>query len=204
MIQVVPETDSPITHQMSSNHKEGGIQATIFLKRQEPFFYHDILEDDDEERVYLTSSNIAEFFQPFFLTKDNALIMTLGVYLNILKFMKESWPEIFKAIQDKISLLKDHTYPLTLAKNVTFASDGHVVYERWFDECFFFYFESSKDGPGTKRFIHLQIQNKSIQLEPDVLFNMSYQLDPLLNILTRAGYKYPGPIVQHFQFKYAL
>ena len=204
MIQVVPEADSPITHQMSSNHKEGGIQAVIFLKRHEPFFYHDILEDDDEERVYLTSSNVAEFFQPFFLTKDNALIMTLGVYLNILKFMKESWPEILKAIQDKISLLKDHTYPLKLAQNVTFVSDGHVVYERWFDECFFFYFESSKDARDTKRFIHLQIQNKSVQLEPDVLYNMSFQYDALLNIVTRAGYKYRGPIAQHFQFKYAF
>jgi len=204
MIQVVPETDSPITHQMSSNNKEGGIQAVIFLKRHEPFFYHDTFEDEDEERVYLTSSNVAEFFQPFFLTKDHALIMTLGVYLNILKFMKESWNEIFKAIQDKMSLLKDHTYPLRLAQNVTFASDGHVVYERWFDECFFFYFQSSKDAPGKKRLIHLQIQNKSVQLEPDVLYNMSFQYDALLNIVTRAGYKYPGPIAQHFQFKYAL
>ncbi len=44
MIQVIPERDSPITHAMSSNEKEGGIQATIFLKRNKKFFYNDILK----------------------------------------------------------------------------------------------------------------------------------------------------------------
>jgi len=77
MLQVIPETDSPITHSMSSNDKQGGIQATIFLKRCESFFHYDIFEEDDEEFVYLTSSNTAEFFEPFFLYKNNALVMSL-------------------------------------------------------------------------------------------------------------------------------
>jgi hypothetical protein len=204
MLQVIPETDSPITHNMSSNDKLGGIQATIFLKRPKPFFYHDILDDDNEEIVYLTATNVAEFFEPFFISKENALVMTLGVYLNILRFMKESWPEILKAIKDKICLLKNPCFPLKLAHNINLLSEGNVVYERWFDECFFFYYESSKDVPGTKRLIHLQIRNKSVQVEPEVLYNMSFQYESLLNIVTRAGYIYQGPISENIQFNNAL
>ena len=204
MLQVIPETDSPITHQMSSSNKQGGIQASIFLKRPHAFFYRDTLDDDDEETVYLTSTNIAEFFEPFFISKNYALIMTLGVYLNILRFMKDSWPEILKAIKDKIFLLQNPCFPVQLAHNITLLSEGNVVFVRWFDECFLFYFESSKDKPGTQRLIHLQIKNKSIQLEPEVLYNMSLKYDALLNILTRAGYIYQGPISENIQFNNAL
>ena len=138
MLQVIPEVDSPITHSMGSSDKSGGIQASIVLKRPEPFFYDDYFADDDQV-VYLTSSNEAEFFDPLFIAKEKALVITIGVYLNILKFMQDSWPEIKKAIKDKILLLQDKSFPLRLAPNVTMASDGHVVYERWFDQCFFFY-----------------------------------------------------------------
>ncbi len=199
MLQVIPEVDSPITHSMGSSDKSGGIQASIVLKRPEPFFYDDYFADDDQV-VYLTSSNEAEFFDPLFIAKEKALVITIGVYLNILKFMQDSWPEIKKAIKDKILLLQDKSFPLRLAPNVTMVSDGHVVYERWFDQCFFFYFESSNDAPNQKRLIHLQVQNKSVQLEPDVLYNMSFQYEMLLNILTRAGYIYRGPISENLQF----
>ena len=197
MFQIIPETDSPVEHQMSSNNKQGGIKATIFLKRSEMYLHDDLLDDDDTETVYLCASNVSEFFEPFFIAKYNAIIMTLGVYLSILRFMKDSWPAILKAMKETIVLLKNDAYPVKIIKNVTLSSEGNVVYERWFDECFFHYVESSKDGPDTKRLIHLQIKNKSLQLEPDVLYNMSLQYDSLLNILIRAGYIYQGPISEN-------
>ena len=40
----------------------------------------------------------------------------------------------------------------------------------------------------------MQVQNKSILLDPDVLFQMSQQFDIILDKLTLAGYKYPGPV----------
>ena len=201
-LYVTPETDSPIFHTMSSSEKQGGIQATIFLKRPPILFFYDIYNDDNEETVYLSSTNKGEFFDPIFVSKNEAVVMTLGVYLSILKFMKESWPDISQAIREKVSLLSDQSFPVKLAKNVTFCSDGHVVYERWFDECFFHYFESSSDKPEKKRLIHLQIQNKSIQVEPDVLHNMSFQFEALLNIVTRAGYIYRGPVSENIQLNH--
>ncbi len=199
MLYVIPETDSPITHCMSSSDKKGGILASIILKRPESFFYEDWF-DEDEEIVYLTSSNEAEFFDPLFDRKEKALVMTIGVYLNILKFMQETWPKTLKEIKDKIMLLQDQSYPFRLGPNMTLSSNGRVVFERWFDTCFFHYFESSNDLATKKRKIHLQIENKSIQVEPDVLYNLSFQYEKLLNVLTRAGYIYRGPISENLQF----
>jgi len=158
----------------------------------------------DEETVHLMSSNVAEFFEPFFLTTSNALVMTIGVYLNILRFMQKSWPNVLKSIKTKIALLQSPAFPMQLAKNLTITSKGNVIYERWFDVCFFQYLESSSDTKETKRFIHLQIKNKSIKLEPNVLYNMSLQYNTLLNILTRAGYIYRGHISENLQFNNEL
>jgi hypothetical protein len=64
---------------------------------------------------------------------------------------------------------------------------------------FFHFKKSSNDDPTCKSFIHLQIQNKSIQIDPIVLFKMSQQYDKLLEILTLAGYIYAGPVSENIQ-----
>jgi hypothetical protein len=195
MMQILPEVDSPIVHSMGSDEHNGGLQSTIYLQNQNMLLDDNQLEfSDNEPTAYLTTSPVAQLFRPFQDSKDIALRMTLGIYLSLLGFVKDNWNDIEKSMDKKIKLIKKVSFPKKCDKNITFLSHGSVVYQRWFDVLFLHYKKSSLDEPQCTNFVHLQINNVSIQVEPTVLYNMSLQFDQFMEILTRVGYKYPGPV----------
>ena len=194
MMQVLPEKNSPIIHSVGSDQHTGGLEATLFYNSPE--------EDDDtlmenEPTVYLSTAQKGEYFQPFSTSKHTAFVMPLGLYLSLLHFMNLHWRNIDALMDKKIKVMKKLSFPKKCEKNISFLAHGSVVYERWFDLLFFHYKKSSQDD--TSKMIHLQIQNVSIEVEPTVLYSLALQFDSLLEILTRIGYKYPGPVGQDLQ-----
>jgi hypothetical protein len=197
MMQVLPEKKSPITHAVGSDLHTGGLQATIFYDNPED---SDDTLMENEPTVYLSATKKGEFFQPFATSKHTALIMPLGIYLSLLQFMQQEWKNVETLLDKKIKVMKNVSFPKMCQKNISFLSHGTVVYERWFNLLFFHYKKSSQEE--ISKCVHLQIQNVSIEVELDVLYTLSLQFDSLLEILTRIGYKYPGPVGLYLQLNH--
>ena len=189
MMQVLPEKNSPITQSVGSDQHTCGLQATLFYKN--PSDSDDTLMEN-EPTAYLSIAEKGKYFQPFSTSKHTALVMPLGLYLSLLHFMNLHWRNIDALMDKKIKVIKKLSFPKKCEKNIYFLAHGSVVFEHWFDLLFFYFKKSSQDETCKK--IHLQIQNVSLEIEPTVLYSLSLQFDSLLEILTRIGYKYPGPV----------
>jgi hypothetical protein len=194
MMHILPEKQSPIIHSIVSGRHTGGLEATIF--HFNPQEADDTLMET-EPSVYLQSTQRGQIFQPFPISKLTAFVLPLGIYLSLLCFVKEEWKKINDDMDKKIEVMKILSFPKTFKKNIFFTSHGCVVYERWFDLLFFHYKKSSLNE--SENYIHLQIQNVSMQIDPIVLYNLASQYDSLVEILTRIGYKYCGPVGQNLQ-----
>ena len=179
--------ESIIKHVQHAGHNTGGIQAILYVTSPDP----DTIEPGT---VLLTGTHVAQMFEPFQVYKDSCVVFSIGVYMSLLQFMKQNWTKISDAMDKRIQIFKSINNQEATRKNISFDSSGSVVYKRWFDVCFFLYQKQSHPIDDYKPFIHVQVQNKSVSLDPDVLFQMSQQFDIILDKLTLAGYKYPGPV----------
>jgi hypothetical protein len=178
---------SIIKHRQAAGYNTGGIEAVLFVTSPDP-------DSIQPGTVLLTGTHVAQMFEPFQVYKDSCVVITIGVYLSLLQFMKQNWTNISAAMDKRINIFKLINNQESTRKNISFDSSGTVVYKRWFDVCFFLYQKHSHPIDDYKPFIHVQVQNKSVLLDPDVLFQMSQQFDIILDKLTLAGYKYQGPV----------
>jgi len=178
---------SIIKHRQAAGYNTGGIEAVLFVTSPDP-------DSIPPGTALLTGTHVAQMFEPFQVYKDSCVVITIGVYLSLLQFMKQNWTNISAAMDKRINIFKSINNQESTRKNISFESSGTVVYKRWFDVCFFLYQKHSHPIDDYKPFIHVQVQNKSVLLDPDVLFQMSQQFDIILDKLTLAGYKYQGPV----------
>ena len=188
-----------ITHSFGASHNSGGIRATLFVQapQEERDENNNIINIDDIEpgTVHLEGTDIGQAFVSFRESQHEHLVMTIGVYLSLLQFMKKHWLQVSACMDKRINILKKINNQKKSRKNISFNTQGSVTYQRWFDVCFLHYQKySNNDIYPLQPFLHLQILNKSIKLDPDVFYAMSLEFDKILDQLTQAGYKYEGPV----------
>ena len=123
--------ESIIKHVQHAGHNTGGIQAILYVTSPDP----DTIEPGT---VLLTGTHVAQMFEPFQVYKDSCVVVSIGVYLSLLQFMKQNWTKISDAMDKRIQIFKSINNQEATRKNISFDSSGSVVYKRWFDVCFFY------------------------------------------------------------------
>jgi hypothetical protein len=189
---IIPSSTSHITHTMGSGPSDEGIQAHIFIEKPVEDEYKDI----EPLTVYLVGVNKNEIFPSFALSKEDATVIPLSVYIQLLKFFNQSWPTMKSDLEKKFKLIRRKKNPYEINASVHFYLSGTAYFERWFDDTFLYLKKCSTDF--TPYEFHLQRAGKSLQLNPDVMCALSQNYRFLVNILFQAGYDH-GPDYENIQ-----
>ena len=188
--QTVPNRNSPIVHEVGSHSKTPGIQAIIFIEKPSRVFTNTAVEGNS---VYLINTGIGEFFKPFHLIEDKAVVLTVDQYLEFLKFIKDKFPDIEAKMKIKIKLMRKCNVPILLVPQIHFYCDGWCVFQEYFGDAFLqIRKESDKDK---KDYMTIQRPHngvtKTVTLNVTVMQEMAAKYDKLVKILNDAGYIKP-------------
>jgi hypothetical protein len=187
-LTIIPSSNSHITHSLPSSLNEPGIEANIFINRP--------VEEDPEYAnveplsVYLVSVEKSQSFLPFKNSKESSLVLPLSVYISILEFFYQKWPDMKSDLEKKFKLIRRKRNPYQVNTNIHFYLSGTAYFERWFQDTFLFFKKCSTDF--TPNTFHLQRGGKNIDIDPDVMFSLAQSYQGLLHILYQAGYDHPA------------
>lgn len=187
---MMPNRNSPLVHEIGSDAKNPGIQAIIFIEKPSRVFTNNAV---DGNSVYLINTEIGEFFKPFHLVEDRAVVLTIDIYLNFLKFIRDLWPDIEKNMTVKINKMKKFNVPIILEPNIHFYCHGWCMFQQYFDDAFL-QVRKESDNPKNDCMVLQRYHNnttKSAKLSIEVIQKMAKNLDKLVTVLETAGYKRP-------------
>lgn len=188
---IIPAIDSPIIHSIGASIDLSGLQATIFISRPTIAIPVEFRTDIEDNSVYLIATKEAESFKPFNCIADKAVCISIGLYLDLLKFFKEQWSDIEVRMTTILKTMRQLDVPVPVEKNIHCYMNGTCSYQKWFDDSFLQCVRHSTDTTN-HWFIHFQRQNKSLQLDPRVIMQMAQDRKSLVKLLERTGYK-PQP-----------
>jgi hypothetical protein len=120
-------------------------------------------------------------------------VLTIDQYLNFLKFIKDTFPDIETKMNVKIKLMRKCNVPILLAPQIHFYCDGWCVFQEYFDDAFL---QVRKESDQSKK-DYMTIQRphngvtKTVTLNVTVMQEMAKKYDKLVKILNEAGYKLP-------------
>ena len=187
---MMPNRNSPLVHEFGSDAKNPGIQAIIFIEKPSRVFTNTAV---DGNSVYLINTGVGEFFKPFHSVEDKAVVLTIEIYLNFLKFIRDRWPEIDKKMTVKINKMKKFNEPIIVEPNIHFYCHGWCMFQQYFDDSFL-QIRKESDNPKADCMVLQRFHNnvtKSAKLSIPVIQKMAQNLDKLESVLETAGYKRP-------------
>ena len=190
MLQVVesctlsPTRSSLITHSVVSTSKEPGIQATIVLEPpKDPN-----LKMIQPNSVYLTTCKENEAFDEFIYSSQEAVVLTIPMYITLLQFFRATWPDVKKKMEIEFSKICKQTAPIQLNPHIHFSLAATCHYKMMIEDAFLD-FKKTSESEVSNTFL-LSRQNKWIWLNADTMHNLAEaSVQTLVNTLYKAGYE---------------
>ena len=179
---VVPLATSHIVHAKSSTFTTDGVQANIFIEKPSDLDYAFVQPDS----VYLVTSKKNCPFAPFLEAQEKAVMVSIPMYINLLQFFKVTWPQVKERMEKQFKKIRQRTLPIEVDPHIHFMLEGSVCYECWINEAFLHFKKSSTDF--TASVFHVQRDNKSVLINPDVMHELAQSAETLVDFLYRAGF----------------
>ena len=114
------------------------------------------------------------------------MILSIPMYINLLQFFKVTWPEVKERMEKQFKRIRKRTMPIEVDSHIHFMLEGSVCYECWINDAFLHFKKGSTDF--TANVFHVQRNNKSVLMNPDVMNELAQSADTLVDFLYRAGY----------------
>lgn len=132
----------PIVQEITATSDTHGIQTTLFLQSVPP---NDLIKTVVRSNTaYLTTTDPGtKEFAPFDLNTKPVLKMPIELYLELLNFFAETWPEVEKEIEKTCTKIRNMKAPKTKTENLEINLEGSCDYQTWFDDIFFHYHKTS-------------------------------------------------------------
>jgi len=190
MLQVVescdisPSRSSLITHSFVANKTEKGVQATLFISPpQDPNF-----ASVQSNSVYLATCNENEAFDEFKYSSQNAVVLTIPMYITLLQFFRSNWPKIKENLEIQFSKIRKQAVPIQLDPHIHFSLAARCCYEMMIEDAFL-QFKKTTDDDLANMFC-LERHGKSVWLNADTMQKLAESsVQTLVNTLYKAGYK---------------
>jgi hypothetical protein len=200
MLQVVescnvsPSRSSLITHTYMSTNTEKGIQATIFIQPPKNPNYKYVQPNS----VYLTTCKENQPFDEFIYSSQEAVVLTIPMYITLLQFFRAKWPEMKKNVDIQFTKLRNETLPIRLDPYIHFSLEALCHYEMAIEDAFLDFKKSTDDDDAKANVFYLERNGKAVWLNADTMQKFAEaSVESLVNTLYKAGYVDPVSQSEH-------
>jgi len=135
--------------------------------------------------VYITTTSRGECIKPFNFLAEECVQVSVGVYIEILKFFRDFWPTLEQRINVRVKSMQSESDPIHLDQGLYFVRHGKVVYEQRFDDAFILITKFSMDPLG-KFEITLERDGKKTSLDLANMKRASTSLATIQQQITEA------------------
>jgi hypothetical protein len=200
MLQVVescnvsPSRSSLLTHSYMSTNTEKGIQATIFIQPpKDPSF-----EFVQPNSVYLTTCKENEPFDEFIYSSQEAVVLTIPMYITLLQFFRANWPAMKEKVKIQFNKIRNQTFPIQLDPYIHFSLAAMCHYEMAIEDAFLDFKKSTDDDDTSANEFCLERNSKTVWLNADTMQKFAEaSVESLVNTLYKAGYVDPVSQFEH-------
>ena len=179
---IIPSINSHITHSELSKVTAMGIEAHIFIDKPDDKEFENVLPNT----VYLVTVDKGAMLRKFKAVRDEAFILPLAMYFEILTFFQHVWPVMKLEMEEKFKQIRRRNCPYEVTPAIHFYHNGTAYYERWFEDIFMHFKKASTDY--THGYFQLQRGSSSIHLDPEVMCELAKSREGLQCVLLRSGY----------------
>jgi hypothetical protein len=170
-----------------ASENEKGIQATIFIDppADESF------REAKPNTTYLISCNQNDSFEDFVTSYQNAVDLTIPMYITILQFFRSNWPKMKENVQFQFDQICKEAIPIQLDPHIHFTCAAKCNYEMTMEDASMFFIKNSEDNVENE--FEIKRNGKSVFLNADTMHKLAEaSIETLVDILYKAGYTDPS------------
>jgi hypothetical protein len=179
-----PCRSSLITHSYLATKTEKGIQATLFIEPPQDPNYSFV----PAKSVYLVTCQENQAFSDFFQTYQNAVLLTIPMYITVLQFFRSNWPQMKQNVEIQFLKIRNSPFPIELDPHIHFSLSATCSYEMALEDAVLGFEKTSDDySPIT---FYLSRHGQSVWLNADTMQKLAEaSAQTLVNTLYKAGYQ---------------
>ena len=179
-----PTEKSLIRHSLLPTMNEKGLEATIFIEKPNESKYAFV----ESNSVYVTTCDENKAFDEFIYSSETAVILTIPMYISILTFFKNVWPDIQKNCESNFAKIRSELVPFQVTPYIHFTLSAVCNYEANIEDVSLL-FEKRTEDKELPNLFRLHRNGRSIWLNAENMRSLAeVSLQHLVNTLYKAGY----------------